>query len=234
MSTPAGWYPNGDHWDTYWDGSAWTDQHRPRGASEPAPVAEVDIVSTDAEPPADLRSGNGIDSPLLEFTSHINGKNAKVQVWVDRVEWNWKGMMGAGAKAGLAVMTAGLSYAATGVGRKQASETIPIKSITAVTTKKGRGLQTIVQVITSGNTLDMRISHTEAQRVRDTLNQLINGSHAAQQRQPATSAVPVAVAQAAATVDVGAQLQQLASLRDAGILTDEEFSAKKTELLARM
>ncbi|MDR5691837.1 SHOCT domain-containing protein [Agromyces indicus] len=30
------------------------------------------------------------------------------------------------------------------------------------------------------------------------------------------------------------QLTKLASLRDAGILTDEEFLAKKTELLARL
>ena len=34
--------------------------------------------------------------------------------------------------------------------------------------------------------------------------------------------------------DVAAQLQKLADLRDAGILTDEEFAAKKTELLARL
>lgn len=35
-------------------------------------------------------------------------------------------------------------------------------------------------------------------------------------------------------VDIPDQLAKLASLRDAGILTDDEFSAKKAELLARM
>ncbi|ROQ40694.1 putative oligomerization/nucleic acid binding protein [Frondihabitans sp. PhB188] len=35
-------------------------------------------------------------------------------------------------------------------------------------------------------------------------------------------------------IDVADQLSKLASLRDAGILTEEEFTAKKTELLARM
>lgn len=39
---------------------------------------------------------------------------------------------------------------------------------------------------------------------------------------------------AAAQVDVTEQLHKLASLRDAGILTDEEFAAKKAELLARL
>lgn len=43
--------------------------------------------------------------------------------------------------------------------------------------------------------------------------------------QPPAQAVPV---------DVAEQLMKLASLRDAGILTDEEFLAKKSELLARL
>lgn len=39
---------------------------------------------------------------------------------------------------------------------------------------------------------------------------------------------------AAPRADVGEQLVQLASLRDAGVLTEDEFTAKKAELLARM
>ena len=230
MSAPAGWYPNGEKWETYWDGSAWTDQHRPREAT-PAAAAPA-TVEQEEEIVDDLRAGDGVNAPLLEFTSHIEGKNAKVQVWADRVEWGWKGLMGAGAKAGLAVMTLGVSYAATGFGRKQASETIPIKSITSVTTKKGKGFQTVLQVITSGNTIDMRIGHREAEQVKTTLNQLISGTHPTQQRQAAPA--PVAAAPTAATVDVGAQLQQLASLREAGILTEAEFATKKAELLARI
>lgn len=38
---------------------------------------------------------------------------------------------------------------------------------------------------------------------------------------------------ATAQIDVAEQLHKLASLRDAGILTDDEFVAKKTELLTR-
>lgn len=47
---------------------------------------------------------------------------------------------------------------------------------------------------------------------------------------PQTPAEPVLQAQ----FDVVEQLKKLASLRDAGILTDEEFTAKKAELLARL
>lgn len=43
--------------------------------------------------------------------------------------------------------------------------------------------------------------------------------------------VPIAALQQS---DVADQLHKLASLRDAGILSDEEFSAKKAELLARL
>ncbi|GLK19049.1 SHOCT domain-containing protein [Herbiconiux flava] len=38
----------------------------------------------------------------------------------------------------------------------------------------------------------------------------------------------------AVQIDVAEQLHKLASLRDAGILTDEEFATKKAELLARL
>jgi hypothetical protein len=37
-----------------------------------------------------------------------------------------------------------------------------------------------------------------------------------------------------AMVDIPAQIMKLADLRDAGVLTSEEFEAKKTDLLARM
>lgn len=49
----------------------------------------------------------------------------------------------------------------------------------------------------------------------------------AQAQNPATAAPP-------ASADVTDQLAKLGQLRDAGVLTDEEFAAKKAELLARL
>lgn len=43
-----------------------------------------------------------------------------------------------------------------------------------------------------------------------------------------------AVASNNATTSVADEIRKLAELRDEGILTDAEFQAKKTELLARM
>ncbi len=45
---------------------------------------------------------------------------------------------------------------------------------------------------------------------------------------------PAAAAPAAAAPDIADQIRKLSELRDAGILTDEEFSEKKVELLRRM
>jgi hypothetical protein len=54
-------------------------------------------------------------------------------------------------------------------------------------------------------------------------------------RFPTKAQAPAEVtANPAAQVDVADQLHKLASLRDAGILTDEEFAAKKAELLSRL
>jgi hypothetical protein len=71
-------------------------------------------------------------------------------------------------------MTLGVSLATTGVTRKRETEMIPIRSITSVTSKKGKGLQTVLSIITAGNTIEMRVGHDEADRVRSTLMQLIN------------------------------------------------------------
>jgi hypothetical protein len=170
------------------------------------------------------------DEPLYRFTSHILGKNAKVAIYLDRIEWELaRGVSGGKVTAG--VLTAGLSVLATGVrNRKAGTEMIPVKSMTSVTTQRDGMLNSKVSVITAGNTVDFRVSHAEAKIVKDTLTDLMLGKHPSVQTAPE----PTRAAAAAAPADHTAQLQQLAALRDSGILTDEEFAAKKAEILARM
>ncbi len=169
--------------------------------------------------------------PIYEFTSHIQGKNAKVVVYPDRVEWDRpRGVSGGKVTAG--ILTMGLSTLATGVKNgKAGTEMIPVKSISSVTTKRDGFSNTLVQVITSGNTVDFRVSHKEAEAVKQVLTQLILGSHPSQAA-PQSAAQPVV--SAPVPVDVPAQLQQLSQLHASGVLTDAEFSTKKAELLARM
>lgn len=159
---------------------------------------------------------------LLTFTSHIAGKNAKVRIYSDRIEWERpRGVSAAKLTAGF--LTAGASLLATGVKNgNSGTEMIPVKSISSVTTKRDGLLNTLVQVITSGNTIDFRVSHSEAENVRALLNQLIL---AGPDRLPTATPAPA---------DVAGQLQQLDTLRQQGILSQAEFDTKKAEILARL
>ncbi|MGY1578750.1 SHOCT domain-containing protein [Streptomyces sp. MN13] len=111
---------------------------------------------------------------------------------------------------------------------------IPVKSISSVVTKRDGLLYTKVVVVTSGNTIEFRVPHDSAPGIKALLTDLVLGKiPAADQAAPAAPSVqPAAPApQASTPVD---QLRQLAELRDAGILSEEEFAAKKAEILARM
>lgn len=186
-----------------------------------------------------------MNQPIYQFTSHIQGKNARVTIFPDHIEWILpRGISGGKVAAG--ILTVGMSTLATGVRNgKSGSEIIPVKSISSVATKRDGMLNTFVQVFTSGNTIEFRVSHKEAETVKQVLMQLIMGSHPSQQVVEQALVVPDVIPTplaspspasptAPAQVDIPAQLQQLAGLHAAGILTDEEFATKKAELLARM
>lgn len=132
-----------------------------------------------------------MSQPLLQFKSHIEGKNADVVIYVDRIEWARQGRLGTGAKVALGAATGGLSLLKTGVGGKQqSSEVIPVKSISSVTTKKDGLRFTNVSVICAGNTIDFRVSHAEAEPIKRTITELILGSHTAQQQTAAPAPAP--------------------------------------------
>ncbi|GAA2199049.1 hypothetical protein [Sinomonas flava] len=108
-------------------------------------------------------------TPVMEFTSHIEGKNAKVRIYSDRIEWDRDKSRSVAAAA----FTSGMSLLAP---RKKAStDMIPIKQITGVTTKRDGLVNSKVCVITSGNTIEFRVSHADAAAVKNAISQLIIG-----------------------------------------------------------
>jgi hypothetical protein len=111
--------------------------------------------------------------PVLEFMSHIEGKNAKVRVYPDRIEWDRaRGISGGKITAG--ILTGGLSVLATGVKNgKAASDMIPMKHVTGVTTQRDGLINSKVIVITSGNQIAFRVSHADAAKVKEVLSRLI-------------------------------------------------------------
>lgn len=96
----------------------------------------------------------------MTFESHIDGKNATVSIYPDRIEWEQKGRM----TVTRLVTTGGLA------GRKGGgTEMILMRAITSVTTKKDRLRNHAVSIVTAGNTIDMRVSKDEAERIKATI-----------------------------------------------------------------
>lgn len=127
--------------------------------------------------------------PILQFKSHIKGVNADVWIYPDRIEWSQKGRMTATRMVG-----AGMTLGAMNARKKNAgTEIIPLKSVSSVTTKKDGIAFTLVSVITSGNTIDFRVSHDRAQEIRDAITALLLGNHPAQQQQLAGVVPPAPV-----------------------------------------
>jgi hypothetical protein len=90
-------------------------------------------------------------TPLLTFQSHIEGKNATVEVWPDRIEWDKKGE---------------ISALKLGMGRKRGShETLMARQITSVASERSGMLNTAVIVRTGGGQVEFRVSKGDADRV---------------------------------------------------------------------
>ncbi|WP_315503680.1 SHOCT domain-containing protein [Actinomyces radicidentis] len=110
-----------------------------------------------------------------------------------------------------------------------------------------KGLNTVVVLTTSGGDLAMRVAHSDADQVIRTIQAAQRGELVAPAEDVVTEQTygsapaagygyvpPVEEPPAAGGEDVMAQLERLGALHSSGILTDEEFAAKKADLLSRM
>ncbi len=168
-------------------------------------------------------------APLKSFKSHIDGKNADVEIYPDRIEWGRSGKVSL-TRMTAGVATMGASLAKTGLRKGGGSEMIPIKSLSSVTAGKD-GLRFYkVTLITTGNTIDFRVDKKTAEDVKSLVTQLILGTHPTQQTAPAEqpSSAPTPPPPSGSMAD---ELTKLAQLRDSGVLSPEEFDAQKARLL---
>ena len=157
-----------------------------------------------------------MSTPILEFVSHTGGRNAKVRVFPTHLE------LDSPKQRSKAAAVASLGWSLMGP-RKREVDTIPIGAITSVTTS-GRIGNSDVTIVTPGLVISARVSKGEAEKIKSTLLQLMNGA-------PAQAPAPQPAAQGGDAAD---QLQKLAALRDQGILSPQEFEAKKADILNRM
>ena len=175
--------------------------------------------------------------PLMTFKSHVDGKNADVAIYVDRIEWAQPGAVSL-TRMATGAATAGLSLLKTGVRKGGSAEMMPVKSISSVTAGKD-GLRFYkVVVIATGNTVEFRVDKKDGEAAKALLTQLVLGSHPAQQRPagsaalpPPTTTVPAPALASTPPVTVSDELIKLVQLRDAGVLTEAEFQSQKSKLL---
>jgi hypothetical protein len=106
-------------------------------------------------------------TPLHTFESHIEGKNARVEIHEDRIEWT----RDRGRSATAALLTGGASLLTK---RKQdAAEIMPVRSISSVSTKRDGMRNSLVLVTAPSASLAFRVSHSEAAQAKETLTRLM-------------------------------------------------------------
>lgn len=112
--------------------------------------------------------------PVMQFKSHIEGKNADVTIWPDRIEYQRLGARrGLSAKA--LVASAGMSALASFSRKSHDTNMIPIRAIQGVTTHKGGIAWTEVELTTGGDKIAFRVTKDQAGQVKSTISRLMLG-----------------------------------------------------------
>lgn len=221
----SGWYPV-EGGKRFWDGAAWTDQFE--ATSSP---------------------GEGTGSRLRNPVSGAVETVKATPTMDEGAIWQAVGKPLTGIGAGRYKLTDQYLFFEKGTLRTD-SQQVPVGSIVDVDVKqsmsqKARGVGTVVVHVQRGTGVEV-VSMDDIPNPRDAQRIINETAYAAklviQQNQntmryegahPA-AATPQPAAAAPAAVDPMAQLRQLGELRDAGILTEEEFASKKAEILSRL
>ena len=210
----------------YYDGQAWTDHwHTPEG-----------------------------QQPQGRFASAVSGATGRLlsrdQTEQEGTLWSANGKPVTGIGAGRYRLTSRYLYFETGTLRTD-SQQVPISAVLDVDvkqtmTQKARGVFTVLVHIQRSRGVEVvsmvDIPHgREAQRM---INDTAHGARLAIQQnantqtfrhQAQTSGTnPQPTPEPQTALDYVGQLSKLGELRDVGVLTEEEFAAKKAEILSRM
>jgi hypothetical protein len=150
------------------------------------------------------KNGVDVDGALVVAYTFSDGAEQFLVVFPDRIEHVNRG------KPGLLVTK--------GAG----TETIPVSRVSSAQCRN-EGIACRLEVYTSGNSITFKTDQITGPVLRQTILDLVARPAAAPIADPAP-----------AVFDVPDQLRKLGELHSAGILTDAEFLAKKTELLGRL
>jgi Short C-terminal domain len=175
-------------------------------------------------------------TPIMEFTSHIDGKNAKVAIWPDRIEWTrHSGAAAATGRWSAAVMTVGISLLKTGVKGHKETNVIPIKMVQGVTTHRKGMRYTAVVVATASDSVEFHVHSKQAEEAKSTILRLmLEGPEITAPAPTSPPPPPQPPAPEDGQPDVADQLRTLGELHQSGLLTDEEFATKRTALVDKL
>lgn len=221
----AGWYPTGDGRNGYWDGAQWTefternpaddggDRQAQRGvvgrlADIPVAFPDDAVWTAVGRPITGLGAGRyWMDSRHLYFERGMLSTNSQ-QVPLHLV-------MDVDVKQTMVQKARGVFSVYVHVNRTSYVERVLMEDV-----PDGRAAQRVIN----------EAAHAERVRLQQAQNTMRyqGGSPVAWSGMKAEPAV------GQTERDPIAQLKELGTLRDAGIVTEEEFAAKKAEILARM
>lgn len=226
-----GWYPHPHGGDLrWWDGEHWKDDAHPapEQTSDEQPQSPQSHPATAPAMPAGglrpdiaqakarmrVKLGGGREIKRLE--RHLHGG--------ETVEQMTTGAYGKGH--GLVVLTdRRLLFMHEGVMSKS-SEDFPIEKVSSVSWSSGMVFGTII-IFASGNKSEIgSVQKDDGKEIVDKIRHRLSSPSPAAHAAPAQEAVAVA--------DPIEQLKKLGELRDAGVVTEEEFEQKKSDLLRRM
>lgn len=103
--------------------------------------------------------------PLLTFKSHVDGKNADVAIYADRIEWAQAGGLSL-TRVAAGSLTLGASLVKTGVRKGGSTEMMPVKSMSSVTTSKDGLRYYKVVVVATGNTVEFRVDKSDGEQAK--------------------------------------------------------------------
>ncbi len=111
------------------------------------------------------------------------------------------------------------------------TEDFPIDKVSSVQWSSGMLMGTIT-IFASGNKAEItNVNKSDGKAIVDQIRQRMSGSKVSPASAAVVAAAPIPQAPAVDLID---QLKRLGELRDAGVLTQEEFDSKKADLLSRM
>lgn len=217
MSNPAGWYPQPDGQQRYWDGELWTEHYAPgpAGNRSPAPDQSAGSLRSDiADAKKRMRTKSGGGRELKKLESYVDAEEH-----VDRI---LTGTYGKGN--GILVLTdRRLVFLKDGMMSKT-TEDFVLRNVTSVSWNSGMMFGTII-ITTAGARAEITmVNKGDGKELVDIVRTRLSAVQT-------PVAAPTHQSASPSSLD---QLKQLGELRDAGILTEEEFGTKKASILARM